>query len=422
MFRRWLSRKVKPVAVSVPPARPAAPPLLPGQAFTPTQPCSSQRGIIGRLAELERILQALCEERAHVVLYSERGRGKTTLANLVVETLRMGDVMVARHTCDAGSSFDTVMRGLAGDLPRALMAAPANDPDEVGCEAALPPHRLRPADVIALPSRLTCRRLVFVVDEFDRVKDTETRTLLADTIKQLSDHAVPLLFMLVGVSENLEQILGQHPSIERNLAALPLPLLTETEVASLIARGAKAGGFTLEPAVAKQAVALVRGSPHAAQLVGLRLVQAAARRGDTVVRGPDLAKAIVHLLAATQPQTLTLHDTLIAHGTDAEMVWGLRVLASAAPDAWGRIHATQSSSGGVLVGGAPISETAWARLLDLRAAWPDSAGAYFHANRALMHHILLSAAAAPGASLVDAVPGGTDGADETVTQLAAAAQ
>ena len=64
--------------------------LPPRLAFTPTQPKATSRQLTGRQAELRRILQAIGEDRAHVVLYSERGRGKTSLSNMVVESLRPG--------------------------------------------------------------------------------------------------------------------------------------------------------------------------------------------------------------------------------------------------------------------------------------------------------------------------------------------
>ena len=42
--------------------------LSPGEVFTPTQPKVGRRHLVGREAELHRILQALREEHEHVVL------------------------------------------------------------------------------------------------------------------------------------------------------------------------------------------------------------------------------------------------------------------------------------------------------------------------------------------------------------------
>ena len=135
-------RRAAPASmVAAPPAQ-----LVPlGEAFTPTQPKTGRRRLIGRQAELERILQALNEDRAHVVLYSERGRGKTSLSNLAVQSLRRSGVIIARHTCEAGTTFDSLMHGLVRDLPPALLAARVNraaGAETEGCEAALPDGEL----------------------------------------------------------------------------------------------------------------------------------------------------------------------------------------------------------------------------------------------------------------------------------------
>ena len=382
--------------------RPSAVRSRPGDAFTPTQPKTGRRQVTGRQVELERILRALHEERAHVVLYTERGRGKTSLANLVVEALRQGGVIVARHTCEAGSSFDDVMRGLMRDLPRSLLAVAANDASEVGCETALPGGELRPRDVLSVLSRLTCRSLICVVDEFDRIQDPGTRTRLADTIKQLSDQSVPLSFMIVGVSENLDQILGQHPSIQRNLVAVHLPLLTDAEIASVIEKGARDSGFALFPSAAERVAGIARGSPHVAQLLGLRLMQAAMRRNDSAVREQDFQTAVASMLAEAPQAWPALHATVVAGDPDMEQA--LRSVAQAEQDRWGRIRVTPSFRDGVVAGHTNIGGARWKALTEagvLRHSG-DGPGLFVFAERGFMHHILLLAAQAPAVAEIRA--------------------
>ena len=309
--------------------------LAPGEAFTPTRPKPGRRQAVGRQAELARILQALLEERAHVVLYSERGRGKTSLSNLVVEALRQAGTVVARHTCEAGSDFGGIVRGLARDLPASLLASPAVPDLGEGCEAALPRGEVRPHDVVSLLPRLACRSLVCLVDEFDRIEDDATRTRLADTIKQLSDRGVALLFLLVGVSENLEQILGQHPSIQRNLVAVPLPLLGDDEVAGLVATAGARAGFHFPAEAVARVTELARGMPYMAQLLGLRLAQAAYDRGEAAIREEDFDAALARLIEDAPPRARALYASLTAHGHDVEMAAALHWLATARQDRWG---------------------------------------------------------------------------------------
>lgn len=366
--------------------------MPPRLAFTPTQPKATSRQLTGRQAELRRILQALEEDRAHVVLYSERGRGKTSLSNMVVESLRQSGMIVARYTCDADSNFDSILSGLMRDLPASLLANPAHGGE--GCEAALPQRALRPADVLQLPQRLACRGLVCLVDEFDRVTDGHTRSQMADTIKQLSDRDVPLQLLIVGVSENLDEILGQHPSIQRNVIGVHLPLFTDRDVAQLIAKGGRDSGFEFPASIVARITVLARGMPYIAQLLGLRLVQAAAERHVTEITDEDFDTAVARMVADANPRILSAYAELTDRARDTEMVHSLRSVATAPQDQWGRIEVFGTADGRVLVGGRRITAGAWTRLLDAGALAPvaGSTGLFVFANRGLMHHVLLLAA------------------------------
>ena len=368
--------------------------LPPGMVFTPTQPKPGSRQLTGRQAELQRILQALREDRAHVVLYSERGRGKTSLSNMVIEALRQAGVIVARHTCDAGSDFDSVVRGLLRDLPASLLASADETGSGGGCEPALPGRPLRPGDLLAVPGRLACRNLVCLVDEFDRVQDAATRTQLADSIKQISDRDAPLLFMVVGVSQNLDEILGQHPSIQRSVLGIHLPLFTDRDVAQLIAKGGRDTGFVFSPASIARITVLSRGMPYMAQLLGLRLTQAAAMRGDTQVSEEDFDTAVARLVGDANPRILATYAALTERGRDTEMVSVLRRIVTAPQDQWGRLEVLPLADGRASVGSRRVQGEYWARLIAAGVLVPagSTTDLYVFAERALMHHVLLLAA------------------------------
>jgi len=392
------------------------PRLVPlGEAFTPTQPKSGRRRLVGRQPELRHILQALLEDRAHVVLYSERGRGKTSLANYVTQNLHAAGVTVARHTCEAGTDFDSLLRGLLRSLPPSLLIArapeawradggklgamPADPEDAEGCEAALPPDPITPRDVMEVPRRLACRDLVCVVDEFDRVLDPGTRTRLADTIKLLSDRTVAVRFLIVGVSENLDEILGQHPSIQRVITGVHLPLFADRDVAQLIVNGGRETGLVFLPEAVARITVMARGMPYMAQLLGLRLAQAATERGDTQVNETDFATAVARLLGDARPGVLAQYAALTDYGREPAMTHALRQLATAPQDEWGRIEVLPPRRGemlddAVLAGGRPIAWECWDRLLEtgVMRPYPPGSACFVFADRALMHHVLLRAA------------------------------
>jgi hypothetical protein len=337
-------------------AKPAA--LAPGSVFTPTRPRSGRRNLVGREPELARILDAILLDGGHVVLYSERGRGKTSLSNMAIEALRRQGAVVGRFACEAQTNFDMMIRGLMRDLPASLLSG-AHDSE--GCEAVLPAKELRPADVAAMPQHLACSRLVFVIDEFDRVQDPDTRTTLADTIKLLSDRGIALSLLVVGVSATLEQIIGQHPSIERNIRAIHLPLLPDADIAAMLRKGgAQAGIFFPEIAV-DTVVQVARGMPYMAQLMGLRMTQAAAQRGDDEITAADVADAVQLLLRDTNPSVIGSYSALVGADPDQAVKSALEAVANADQDEWGRMQVIASDDG-VSVGGRAIPVGVWTLL------------------------------------------------------------
>jgi hypothetical protein len=403
VIRSWLAgaMSLPEAPARVPPAPPAASPapraqqaqLAPNAVFTPTRPRDGRRNLVGRQVELERILDAILQDGAHVVLYSERGRGKTSLSNMAIEALRRRGAMVGRFACEAQTEFDGLIRGLARDVPASLLAAHNEAPDSEGCESILPAHRLRPADVAAIPQHLTCKRLVFVVDEFDRVQDGETRTRLADTIKLLSDRGIPLSLIIVGVSATLEQIIGQHPSIERNIMPIHLPLLQDSEIADMLRQGGAQAGLVFSERSLAIVSRVARGMPYMAQLMGLRITQATIQRGDEQVRDEDVLQAVQRLLRDASPSVVGTYAALTAADADHAVQDSLERIANAGQDIWGRMAVTRDA-GAVVVGGTRIAAPVWERLeREGVLASPDgNPGLVQFRERPLMYHVQLLAA------------------------------
>lgn len=376
-------------------ARPGAPaagaqPAL-RDVFTPTRPQRSSRRVIGRQPEMLRIFRALALDRAHVVLYGERGRGKTSVVNMVAGAARSAGYMVGRYACSAESEFDEIMRGIARDLPHSLLATPVSEDNFDGCVAALPAGRLTPRDIAALPSRLTGRHLVLIVDEFDRVEDDATRTRFADTIKQVSDRGVALSFIIVGVSDSLEELLGRHPSIQRNILGLALPLLNDAQVEEILVRGGEEVGVTFPTAARRTIVDLARGVPYVAQLLGLHAGDEAVSRGSTEVGSVEMRAACQRALDEMDPRLAVLYKRLVGRGRDGAMREVLHAIASGEQDRFARFI-VQVAGGAVIAAGRRLDPAQWRLLVESGAVREcPSAGAemYTFADAMLPHYILL---------------------------------
>lgn len=373
-------------ATPQPPAKPDAPPdpevarrrrlLLARQRlagiFTPSGPVAAASAeeagdadagsLVGREPEREQILRALIEDRMHVLIHGERGMGKTSLANFAVAQLHRADFLLARHVCAAGADFDTILGALVAEL---RYAAAARDPALAG---RLPARPLSPMEARAALEALRDVRTVLVVDEFDRIADDMTRVAFADLLKYCADRRLPLSFLLVGVAETAGQLLGGHPSVQRCLARLPLPLLADPEIERIVARG-EAAGLSVPLALRRAVAGLARGMPYMAQLLSLRAGQAALAEGRMELRGEDLRTAIAAAIAEADPVAQTLYDRATAGGRDAAMVQLLRAAAAGARDPFGRFAAGDRPAG-FRVAGISADPTALRRALGSGAIRP----------------------------------------------------
>lgn len=396
---RAVQRRAAPAAQPeqlIPAARPlaGAGPQLQAlrEAFTPTRPQRSFLRLAGRKAELRRILETVSENRGHVVLYGERGRGKTSLVNLVASSARSSGYAVGRYSCAEGSNLDDIMRGLARDLPRSLLAAPVvEEAGCEGCEAALPRGTIQPHDIAQLASRLSVAHLLFVVDEFDRVTDEPTRTRLADGIKQVSDRAVPLSFLIVGVSDSLESLLGRHPSIQRCVVGVPLPLLSNRECDEILGFGVKDAALDYTPDLRAKLIELSRGAPYIVQLLALHAGEHALARGADAVDDRDLRGAMEQATAEVDPRIRVLYDELTQGEAGRRLRPLLLSLARMPHDRFGRF-VVQDVDGELRLADEVAHPMAWEQLLKLgaiRACRGAGPGLHTFGEPMLMHYALL---------------------------------
>jgi ABC-type glutathione transport system ATPase component len=194
-------------------------------AFTPGAPIDSKDLFAGRISQVQKVLNVVFQKGTHAALFGERGVGKTSLANIIFDTLVMGGMSKysrARTNCTETGTFDEIWRFLfrqftfeqpEGTTITLDMAFPENGP-------LLPEHIRETLQLVDYPT-------LIILDEFDGVTDRGTRKSIADTIKTLSDNAVDTTVLVVGVAESLDQLIGEHPSIERALREVHMQRLSK---------------------------------------------------------------------------------------------------------------------------------------------------------------------------------------------------
>ena len=133
---------------------------------------------------------------------------------------------------------------------------------------------------------------IIVFDEFDRMPKGRATTLLADTIKGLSDNSVTATIVIVGVANSVGELLREHASIGRPLVEIPMPRMSDEEIEEVIEKRVGRLGMSVSRPVVASIVKYSQGLPHYAHLMGLYACQEAALRKTKAVSAAHLRTSI----------------------------------------------------------------------------------------------------------------------------------
>lgn len=218
------------------------------QIFRPASPTEDRSMFKGRTNELRLVTSTLTQLGQHVVIYGERGVGKTSLSYMAREIFRVANAgvgLVVRLGCSNDDSFATVWTNL---VPR--LRSELDDKDDPAVVDALTPVIDKYEDLIQMESAVTpelvsrglshiARKipLVVILDEFDRIGDWDSTVGFADLIKTLSDDLTKCTLVIVGVADSVDGLIRGHRSIDRALKQVHMPRMTSGELMQVVEAG-----------------------------------------------------------------------------------------------------------------------------------------------------------------------------------------
>lgn len=275
-----------------------------GAAFSPSAPIDQHALFSGRMSQIIDVVNAVLQKGQHIILFGERGVGKTSLARVIAGGMGIGERRIpsASINCDATMDFS----GLWKKVLREMTITTKNL--EIGFTSdfrvtqqsldSYLPENVTPDDVRHLFSRLG--KTLIVIDELDRLADKTVSSMLADTIKTLSDHAVDVTVLLVGVADTVDTLISEHQSVERALVQIRMPRMSPPELSEIIDKGLRSAEMTISNDARTEIVALSQGLPHYTHLLALNASQRAALSSRTDVTMGDVRTAIDAALSKAQ--------------------------------------------------------------------------------------------------------------------------
>ncbi|NUT91319.1 MAG: ATP-binding protein [Saccharothrix sp.] len=333
------------------------------EVFTPHQPIQPGYMLAGRGAEISRVVQVLNTPGQHVLLYGDRGVGKSSLAN--VATYAAHQATMLRYyvkRCDHTDTFESIFReplAVAGvDVQRVEYTAQETTTtkqdaklfDVVGVERERQrgsTTTYRPDGVIgaADAARHLARLNGFMlIDELDVVQDPATRRKIAELIKHLSDSSAPFTLFLVGIADTAAELTDGHKSVQRSLRETKLHRMSTDELSAIVRAGADALRLRFKEDVVAEIARVSAGFPHFTHLLALKCAERAIRERATVITLDSLpaamATAVDDAESTLQTQyarsirssSTTFRDVLIAAASLDEDEFTVSQLRTRLPD------------------------------------------------------------------------------------------
>jgi hypothetical protein len=103
--------------------------------------------------------------------------------------------------------------------------------------------------------------------------------------------------MLVGVASSVEELLGEHASIVRNLEQIKMPRMERDELMAILEKGCEHTGLTISDAAAERIVRLSEGLPHYTHLLGFWAAERAVQDERLHISTEDCEVALSRAVA-----------------------------------------------------------------------------------------------------------------------------
>jgi Cdc6-like AAA superfamily ATPase len=218
----------------------------------------------GRSSEVRKMLETVFTRSKHVVLFGERGVGKTSLSNVFWKRYNktLKSFVVARVQAGPSDTFSSLWIRALEELKASGIATGKHEyvNFDTNYEIITPSHvrrELQKCGANALP--------IIIVDEYNEVVDSEAKKLTANLIKDFYDFSVSTTIILVGVADNIGELIEDHASIGRAIIEVPLRRMSNPELKEIIQKRASRTVMEFTGDAIWTIIALSRGLPYFTQ-------------------------------------------------------------------------------------------------------------------------------------------------------------
>ncbi|QJE97865.1 AAA family ATPase [Luteolibacter luteus] len=300
-------------------------------AFRPHIPIDDPSDFSGRENERERVRDALAVPGLHLVVYGERGCGKTSLAYVSTNGVERVKVF-----CEQNSDFNQLMRTAALQIQK-------SDPERLVFDAQR--NTLRVAGTALSLGNMTGNDLLFIIpdnkplciilDELDRVRDTDAISAVAELVKNAATNKPLLTLVMVGVAATAGAVLRGHASNHRAIRELQLDRMQEDELDGILRHGEKVLeplGLKFSEEATSEILRLCDRMPYYLHLMANNAAKAALKVGSPIVETEDLVRGCIAAASDADQQLREIYELAIRSSNGSRLhqrvIWGMANLTA----------------------------------------------------------------------------------------------
>ncbi len=278
------------------------------QLFTPSAPIAIAELFVGRQAQASKIVDAVGERGRHVILYGERGVGKSSLAQIIPFFIPRGPQQVRhiRIQAFAGDTFSAVAKRIFAAMPFDIEMA---DGRRVSNVSDFYDSEVNIDHFLAVMRIFRENELpILVIDEFNEITDNNTAAILSNILKALSDMGSNVTIIIVGVVDNVADLVEKHESIERCVEEIQMPRMTVDERREVLERRLNRLGMSISGDGKWKIINLSKGLPAYVHALGKYATYSALEERRLNIVENDVDNAISEALRSSQQTIRHAYD------------------------------------------------------------------------------------------------------------------
>ncbi|MFT4805605.1 MAG: hypothetical protein ACI9YE_002827, partial [Psychroserpens sp.] len=285
----------------------------------------------GREEEAARLVSVINSPGQHILVYGDRGVGKTSLAKTTCKVLlhKLQRGLFFEKSCDSKDTFASIFEEpleVSGvDFSFKEKTQTHNEGGGAGLNIGVAKVDIasrreiktttsaifKPESPSWVAKQLKNISGIFLIDEADSIQSDDDKKKISELIKLLSDCNSEFKLVVVGIAATGEELTAGHPSVERCLKEVSLQRMCNDDLKKLILNGMKKLNLIPNDYVVNKIVDISAGYPHFTHLISLKCGEHAIANNNRHITKETLLVALSEAVKDSEGALQRMFETTL---------------------------------------------------------------------------------------------------------------